>query len=79
MRLLFLQSLSASSSSKIGVELDYEVDVTDLKAFYLASFMEPNIAYSWNHHLVSMWRRATDFGSSARALYGSMQGARNET
>ena len=28
---------------KIGVELDYEVDVTDLESAYLTCYLEPNI------------------------------------
>ena len=59
---------------KIGVELDYEVDVTDLEAFYLTAFVEPNITL----FLEPPPGVQVEDGYGLRvirALYGSMQGA----
>ena len=59
---------------KIGVELDYEVDVTDLESAYLTCYLEPNITLFMEPPPGVEVEKG--YGLRViRALYGSKQGA----
>ena len=59
---------------KLGVDLDYCIDVTDLKAAYLTAFLEPDLTLFMEPPPGVEVERG--FGLRLiRALYGSMQGA----
>ena len=59
---------------KIGVELDFEIDVTDLEAAYLTAHLEPNVTLFMEPP--PGVQVEPEYGLRIiRALYGSMQGA----
>ena len=59
---------------KIGVDLDYEIDVTDLKVAYLTCYLEPNVTLFMEPP--PGVEVEPGYGLRViRALYGSMQGA----